>query len=240
MTDTNEQVTIAEGLKTADFSLILASSVHDMKNSLGMLLNSLDTVMRAMPPQNEEQEQQFSTLHYEASRINTELIQLLSIYRMQNDRLPVQIDECYLIDVLEEQVARNDLLFQSRGLDVQIDCDEDLVWYFDGELIGGVVHNVLVNAARYTKKTIRLSARLEDELLEIAVADDGIGYPDAMMRAPEEGSMGPVDFQKGNTHLGLYFAQQVASLHRRNDRNGQIELSNGGDLGGGIFKIFLP
>ncbi|WP_246841723.1 hypothetical protein [Cellvibrio sp. PSBB023] len=33
-----------------DFSFVLASSVHDMKNSLGMLLNTLGAMMEASPP----------------------------------------------------------------------------------------------------------------------------------------------------------------------------------------------
>lgn len=224
----------------ADFSLILASSVHDMKNSLGMLLNSLECVMQETPAENEDQAKRFATLQYEASRINTELIQLLSIYRMENDRLPVQVDEHYLIDVLEEQVARNDMLFQTRSLTVDVDCDEDLLWYFDAELIGGVVHNVLVNGARYSKSKMKLKAEVVDDELIVTVADDGGGYPSFMLGCPKQSFAKSVSFSEGNTHLGLYFAQETARLHSRNKRQGRIDLSNGGDLGGGVFNIYLP
>lgn len=224
----------------ADFSLVLASSVHDMKNSLGMLLSSLESVMQNTPAQDDDQSKRFATLQYEASRINTELIQLLAIYRMDNDRLPVQVDEHYLIDILEEQVARNDMLFQTRELSVEIDCDEDLLWYFDGELVGGVVHNILVNGARYSRAKMLLKARLEDDELIITVADDGGGYPKFMLGSPEQSFAKSVSFSEGNTHLGLYFAQETASLHARNGRKGHIELSNGGPLGGGVFNIHLP
>ena len=228
------------GEAKADFSLILASSVHDMKNSLGMLLNSLESVMQETPAENEEQAKRFATLQYEASRINTELIQLLSIYRMENDRLPVQVDEHYLIDVLEEQVARNDTLFQTRSLQVSIDCDEDLLWYFDAELVGGVIHNILVNGARYSKSQMKVSARLENEEMIITVSDDGGGYPPFMLGTPNQSFAKSVSFSEGNTHLGLYFAQETARLHSRNQREGRIDLSNGGDLGGGVFQMYLP
>jgi len=224
----------------ADFSLILASSVHDMKNSLGMLLNSLESVMQETPAENEAQAKRFATLQYEASRINTELIQLLSVYRMENDRLPVQVDEHYLIDVLEEQVARNDMLFQTRNLAVEVDCDEDLLWYFDAELIGGVIHNVLVNGARYSKSKMKVKAEINDDELIVTVSDDGGGYPSFMLGCPQQSFVKSVSFSEGNTHLGLYFAQETARLHSRNQRQGRIDLSNGGDLGGGVFNIFLP
>lgn len=45
-----------------DFSLVLASSVHDMKNSLGMLLNSLEEVIEHSPPKDDLQKKNFSIL----------------------------------------------------------------------------------------------------------------------------------------------------------------------------------
>lgn len=223
----------------ADFSLILASSVHDMKNSVGMLLASLEEFIAESEPQSDQQGKRLATLQYEASRISGELIQLLSIYRMQGNRLPVHIEEQFISDVLEDQVARNDMLFQTRNLTVNIDCDHDLRWFFDGELIGGVIHNVLVNCARYTKNAIELSATIDNDVLCITVADNGGGYPKMMLEEPVSEDAG-VDFQSGSTHLGLYFAGKVAAMHTQNDKKGTIKLENGGKLGGGMFKLYLP
>lgn len=224
----------------SDFSLVLASSVHDMKNSLGMLLSSLEELIRAAPPQNKGQETQMATLQYEALRINTELVQLLAIYRMQENRLPLHIDECYLIDVLEDQVARNDMLLRTRNLTLELDCDEDLLWYFDAELVGGVVHNVLVNGARYSRERMLLRARVEADQLLITIADDGAGYPPSMLQSSLRETSAGVDFSAGNTHLGLYFARRVAEMHRRKERTGRIELANNGPLGGSVFTLMLP
>lgn len=222
-----------------DFSLVLASSVHDMKNSLGMLLNSLEVLIRDNSPKDEEQVKQFATLQYETSRINGELIQLLSIYRMENDRLPLNVDEHFVIDTLEEQLARNHMLFETRGVDVQINCDKDLNWYYDGELVGGVIHNVLVNCARYTNAKLLLNAEVVDNALCIFIADDGQGYPESMIHAPQENNMG-VSFASGSTNLGLFFASEVAKMHFQDGVCGRIELKNSGPLGGGVFKLYLP
>ncbi len=222
-----------------DFSLVLASSVHDMKNSLGMLLNSLEVMMREHPPEDSGQVRRFATLQYETSRINSELIQLLSIYRMDNNRLPINIDEHFVLETLEDQLARNELLFESRHLRVKVDCDTDLHWYYDSELIGGVIHNVLVNCARYADQQLQVSAVVEGEQLCVTVADDGEGYPDVMISAPQNYDAG-VSFSSGSTNLGLFFASAVTRKHCRGDTCGRIELSNGGSLGGGVFKLFLP
>lgn len=223
----------------ADFSFMLASSVHDMKNSLGMLLTTLDETMRDMPAKTPEQQQRFATLQYEASRINGELIQLLSLYRMNLQAMPIRVEENYVRDAIDDQLARNDMLFVSRHLNVNFNCDEDLLWYFDSDLVGGVLHNVLVNCARYTRSQLSIKAWLEDSGLFVQIEDDGQGYPEAMLSQPVDLGAS-VSFESGSTNLGLYFAQTVAQLHKAKDRKGSIALANGGDLGGGVFTLFLP
>src|SRR5690606_33718720 len=140
-----------------DFSFVLASSVHDMKNSLGMLLSTLAAMMEKSPPRDAEQAEFFSTLEYEAARINGELVQLLSLYRMDEKTLAIVIDEHQVDDIIEEQIARNDTLLKSRNIDVEIKCDPDLFWHFDNELIGGVINNLIVNCARYCKNELQIS-----------------------------------------------------------------------------------
>jgi len=222
-----------------DFALVLAASVHDMKNSLGMLLNTLAGMMESSPPLSPEQAKTYAVLEYEAARINSELIQLLSLYRMQEKRLMVQIDEHYLIDILEEQLARNDMLFRTRGIQVSLDCDQDLRWYLDGELVGGVINTVLVNCSRYCRQALAISVSLDEQGLCIRVADDGQGYPAAMLNLPLQDKAG-VSFASGSTNLGLFFASRVARLHTAKGVQGRIALDNGGPLGGGVFSLHLP
>ncbi|GAB1257310.1 HAMP domain-containing sensor histidine kinase [Aurantivibrio plasticivorans] len=225
--------------ESLDFSLILASSVHDMKNSVGMLLNSLEEYIHESDETDPAQEKRIATLQYEGSRISGELIQLLSIYRMQDQRLPVQIDENFVMDTFDDQIARNDMLFQTRGIQVDVECDDNLRWYYDNELVGGVIHNILINCARYTREKIVLAAVVENNQLCIEIADDGGGYPSAMIDAPINEDRG-VSFESGSTNLGLYFASKVAALHVQNDQCGSISLANGGTLGGGRFIMRLP
>lgn len=230
---------MSDNQEPIDFSLVIASSVHDMKNSIGMLLASLEGVIQDTPAANKTQEKRFNTLHYEASRINSELIQLLTIYRMYNKFLPVQIDEHYVIDVLEDQVARNHMLFETGSIQLNFECDDNLNWYYDDDLIGSVVHNVLVNCIRYTKETITLSAAIEGDFLCFCIADDGPGYPESMLEKPAE-LVGEAQVGKGDTHLGLYFASRIAAMHKQKNRHGYIKLENGGPLGGGVFKLYIP
>jgi K+-sensing histidine kinase KdpD len=236
--DDNAKQDTANFATDLDFSFVLASSAHDMKNSLGMLLNSLEEVISYAPPQDQTQMKHFSVLQYEASRINSELIQLLTVYRLKQKNLPFNFDENYLLETFEDQIARNDVLFKTKSLELKVECDTDLAWFYDNELIGNVIHNVLINAARYAKSAVLLTARLENNQLIITIEDDGSGFPAFMMEAAalENNSKSATN----STQLGLFFAGKIAYFHRQGERHGYIQLTNGGQLGGGVFSIILP
>lgn len=236
----NSETNKANQAPPLDFALVLASSVHDMKNSVGMLLASLEEVIQDTPPENEEQKKRFNTLHYESSRINNELVQLLTIYRMQNQFLPLRIDHHYVIDVMEEQVARNHMLLETGNVDLDLQCDDELNWYYDNDLISSVIHNLFVNCIRYTKSKIAIRAEELDGFLCISIEDDGPGYPKHMLEKPSNLVENAADVADGGTHLGLYFAEQIAAMHKQDEKVGHISLENGGIYGGGVFKLYIP
>lgn len=223
--------------ESLDFSMVMASAVHDMKNSLGMLLHSLDE-LRDEIPDTIAGSSRFNTLRYEAERVHGDLVQLLGLYRLDQHTLSAHIEEHFLPDYLEAQIARHIPLLDGHGLEHELICTP-VSGYFDADLLAGVINNIVNNAIRYTQSRIQISAEESEGYLVIRVADDGRGYPDTMLQAavstPE-----PIDFQSGSTRLGLYFADAVAQLHRDGDRTGEVRILNGGPLDGGVFEIWLP
>ena len=222
-----------------DFSMIIASAVHDMKNSLSMLLHSVDTLCEQLPD-NVREQLNTSTIQYEAERVNSYLIQLLGLYRLQNEKLGVHLDEHYLIDLLDEQAAHYSEMLRAKSIALNVEVDSGLAWFFDRELILGIINNALNNASRYTHKSILLKAYETNDYLAIEVHDDGNGYPESMLDTRPGSILNNIKFSTGSTSLGLYFASNVASLHKAGEREGKIELENGGDLGGGLFRLLLP
>ncbi|MBU2955114.1 sensor histidine kinase [Marinobacter sp. F3R08] len=220
-----------------DFSMVLASAVHDMKNSLGMLLNSLDE-LRCEEKTSLGESSRFNTLQYEAERMHNDLVQLLGIYRLGENNLSAHIEEHFVPDFLSEHLARHTPLLKGLGIDVAIEA-EDINGFFDEDLLTGVLNNTINNAIRYTQKKILLTAGERDGYLVIGVEDDGQGYPEAMQHTGTL-NFGSLDFKSGSTSLGLFFASSVAKLHSEGDRTGSIKLHNGGTFGGGVFEIWLP
>ena len=220
-----------------DFSMLLASSVHDIKNSLGMLINSLDQVVQLEACVDPEQRKSFGILHSEASRINHSLIHLLGVYRLQHEQLKLQNDEVYVQDFLEEQVASQQTLFDASDIEVSIDCDADIVGFFDQSLISGVVSNILVNCEKYTQDKLILTAKAHGKGLLIQIQDNGRGYPQHIIDNLSNEGRG-LDFETGSTNLGLFFASEIAQLHHCDNERGSINLSN--NETGGCFTLYIP
>ncbi|MCR8921747.1 HAMP domain-containing histidine kinase [Dasania sp. GY-MA-18] len=219
-----------------DFPMLLASSVHDIKNSLGMLLNSLESMID-INDSDTEKRHQFSVLHGEASRINHSLIHLLGLYRLDNNQLSINNQEVYLEDFLEEQAASQQLLFDINNIKLNIHCDPNLSGYFDENLIAGVVGNILVNCAKYTQDRIDIYCDKVDAGIVIQIKDNGSGYPQSIIDKLSNNERS-LDFNTGSTNLGLFFAAEIAKLHRCKEKTGSISLSNHDN--GGCFTLSLP
>ncbi len=225
-------------MEAREMEMLLASSIHDMKNSIAMILNSVDQLsVDTLSADNSNKH--LAHLRYEASRLNNDLMHLLGVYRMQEQELPIAIDEHEVYEILHHQYLKNEILLEKSNIQFKLDCDEEEIWYFDNELIGGVINNVVVNAVRYSHSNICISAKIENQQLCIEVNDDGDGYPENMIHC-RDNPLKSIDFRTGSTSLGLYFASKVANLHKKGALCGHVELKNGGDLGGGVFAIYLP
>jgi len=222
------------------FNMVLASTVHDMKNSLGMLAESINQIVAQIDPQSLDDDAQanYGIVQYESSRVNNSLMQLLALYKLENEQLPFCPNYCNLSDFLEEQMLKHSMLLAAKGIECKIDVDEELEGIFDESLVETVLENIIGNATRYTKSQIQITCR-QGEFTVIEVTDDGPGYPSAMIELAGSYMQG-INQSTGSTGLGLFFAQKIAGLHNHKGRRGKIILSNGGKLGGGKFELLLP
>jgi len=221
-----------------DFSDILATSAHDMKNSLFMLLQSIEKLAED-ESFSATQHQAFADLHYQTSRVNGTLMQLLALYRDENKHLPVYIEEHSVLELLEEILEKNRIYLNCNHIEASVEVDESLMGYFDQDLISYLISDIFVNALRHTKKMIIMRAFLEDQYLNIQIEDDGLGYP-AHMLAMSQDDTSEFNGGKGRSGLGLLFAKKIAAEHKTKLLQGHILLENRAETGGSLFTLRLP
>jgi signal transduction histidine kinase len=179
-------------------------------------------------------------MEFEFAHLNGLLVQLLGLYKLGVNQLPLHPAYHELDDFIEAQLAGHQDVFRSRGIMVTYEVDPlSPLGFFDRELIASVLDNSINNAIRHARQALLISASDEAGQLVLTINDDGEGYPAEMIERQAEYVQG-INHSSGSTGLGLYFAARIAGLHQRGGLCGRTEIANGGALGGGVFRIYLP
>jgi len=218
------------------FPAILASSVHDIKNSLTslrVLLSQLENIHQDPKPT------EFKQLEFETNRMNNCLMQLLTLYKIDLSQFNLTIDEHSAADILEDVVAQQSTLLSLSQVQLITECRDDLLCYCDSALISNALCTLVNNAQRYCLNKVLLSATQEDDYIVFCIEDDGKGYPQSLISSDYK-QLPQIDLASGNTGLGLFFAKTIAQLHVKADKQGFIITDNNSQFGGARFKLYLP
>jgi signal transduction histidine kinase len=171
-------------------------------------------------------------LHHQSDRMRRVVDQLLDLSRLDADRISVAPERLPLrkhIEGIVHGVAAVDVK------DVDVAVPDDLVVMLDPATVDRVVANLVVNAIRYGKPPVVVSAEQSDQHVRICVDDNGEGVaPDFVPYLFDRfrrsaGSAG----KAAGTGLGLAIARSYARAH-------------GGDVfyherrGGARFELVVP
>ena len=230
--------------------MFLASTVHDMKNSISVLSGTLENLIAAAAPPSvpaapdQPQYEQLGQMLYQTRRLNDNLIQLLALYKeVGKPGYPFDPAAHRVSELVDQVKGQARILLQSRGVTLDVDFPADAIWTFDEDLIIGVLVHAINNAIRYTRDRIGLTVKIDGDYLELRVEDNGGGFPPAILEAGADAmktGVNKVNFLSNSSGLGLYFSSEVAKMHKHRQRHGGIALENGGALGGGSFILRLP
>jgi signal transduction histidine kinase len=155
----------------------------------------------------------------DASRsLSTLIADILDLAGIEAGLVALELDTLDLHTTLAGVLALVREQARHRKLKLEFDCPPDIGWLVaDEKRLRQVLFNLLANAVRFTPAggTVGLSARRADGTVEIAVADTGIGIPEADQarvfesfqrgRTPEGGQGGP--------GLGLTLVKRFVEMH---------------------------
>ncbi|WP_371323775.1 HAMP domain-containing sensor histidine kinase [Dechloromonas sp. ZY10] len=153
------------------------------------------------------------------------LTRLLTAYRLMQHDARLALQPCRIDELCAEAALTQRSPFAARGLELTVDCQVLDEWVCARDLVADMLNNALQNACRHARQRVRLSARTNADGLQLCVEDDGPGFS---------------ELPPQTTGSGLLLAGRLAELHRRSERHGHLQLSNGGRLGGAVFTLTLP
>lgn len=113
----------------------------------------------------------------EGTAFQRTLQNILDLWRIKQDELPIEIQELSIADVIDETIFSVQETLLGKPVEIQKDIAAPLP-KIRGDLakINQILFLLLDNAAKFTEEgTIRIGARIEDDRLHCWVEDTGIG-----------------------------------------------------------------
>jgi len=208
----------------------VAVASHELRTPAASVYGVLATLDRRWDDLTEEQRLMLvRSGHEQGERLRLLLEQLLDLSRLDSRVTTIEPRPI----VVRAAVA--ELLRQTYGTpqppDVQLEISEDLAAVADPVVLDRVVSNLLVNASRYGRPPVIVTATQTDNHLRIAVEDSGSGVaPQLEHRLFERFERGP---EAKGSGLGLSIARAYARAH-----GGDVVYTPRGR--GARFELILP
>lgn len=216
----------------------VANISHELKTPIGALALLSEAVLSAKDEP--ESVEKFATrMQLEARRLTDLVQEIINLSRLQ-DSDPLEIaTEIMVSDLINEAIDLCKTTSEAKGIQISSSQIPAVSVLGDGEQLIMALHNLLENAINYSPSNtkVSISASIDDQIIEIAVADQGIGIPEGEIERIFERfyRVDPARSREtGGTGLGLSIVKHVASKH-----GGEIKVWSAPNVGS-TFALRLP
>lgn len=216
----------------------VANISHELKTPIGALSLLSEAVLSAADEP--ESVVKFATrMQIEAKRLTDLVQEIINLSRLQ-DSDPLQVaTENYVEDLINEAVDSVKTTSEAKGIAVSSNAIPEVVVLGDSEQLVMAIHNLLENAINYSPENtkVSVSSNVSGDIVEIIVADQGIGIPDDVQDRIFERfyRVDPARSREtGGTGLGLSIVKHVATNH-----GGEVKVWSSPNVGSS-FAMRLP
>ena len=216
----------------------VANISHELKTPIGALSLLSEAVLSAADEP--DSVVKFATrMQLEAKRLTDLVQEIINLSRLQDSDPLLVANENSVADLINEAIDLVKTTSESKGISVTTTELPDVVVLGDGEQLIMAIHNLLENAINYSPENtkVSVSSTLTDGIVEIIVADQGIGIPESEQDRIFERfyRVDPARSREtGGTGLGLSIVKHVASKH-----GGEVKVWSSPNVGSS-FALRLP
>lgn len=201
----------AQQLKLASLGRLTASIAHEIRNPLSALRQA--SQLLAETPYLQAGEQYLTqVVEQNCMRINRIIEDILQLSRK---RQPLQ-EGLRLKPWLDHFARQFQTLHSDQNFDLDIQCEDSLIMYFDPDHLQQVLHNLCGNGLRYALRNAATQARLElhasrcGQRLQLDISDNGGG----ISAEQAEHLFEPFFTTEHNgTGLGLYLCRELCEAN---------------------------
>jgi K+-sensing histidine kinase KdpD len=218
---------------------LIGSVSHELRTPLSSILGAT-TVLASAPAVTADPklEALANVVREETARLNNVIQNLLDATRISSDGLRPRFEWAEVADIVNAALERHRVHLAGHPLEIDLARELPLA-YVDQNLIEQALSHVIANAIKYSPpgSLIRVSGRVEDGSLKLAVTDHGAG-----LSADELSRLGERFFRGARTAatttgsgLGIWIAK--AFLHAN---GGSLEAISSGAGAGSTIILRLP
>jgi signal transduction histidine kinase len=192
----------------------VSDASHELRTPLAVLKTELELAL-GRGRSAEQLEAAVGSAVEETDRLVQLAEDLLVIARFDQGRLPVRLAPVDVDHVLTDVRARFAIRSRETNRQLVADAPDGLRLTADPERLRQALANLVDNAFRHGKGTVRMSARASNGSVELHVSDEGPGFPpDFLDAAFERFTRADEGRGRGGTGLGLAIVEAIARAHR--------------------------
>jgi PAS domain S-box-containing protein len=167
---------------------------------------------------NKEQSAYVQEIHNATEKMVALIQSLLSISRIEQEKIKLNLDECNLLDLITKTAISYTDKAKINNVRIELPkTDKNLIATLDQEKIGQVLSNLLDNAIKYSPKgkvTISIEEKPQDVIIN--VADTGIGISESEIEKIGTRfyrTQSAINLDHQGTGLGLFIAKTIVEKH---------------------------
>ena len=213
---TLENARLVTDLRHADRmkSEFMATMSHELRTPLNIIIGYNDLLSEGtFGDLTADQRDVIERIRQNSSDLLTLINATLDVNRLEAGKLPVEVEEFRLTELLDEVRSQAERLPRTDGVALEWEIDSDGRLCSDPRKIKIILRNLITNALKFSdagRVTVSVT-HLPKGLVEFTVADTGIGIPDDEL--PNIFGMfqqvHATDRHTSGVGLGLYIVQQL-------------------------------
>lgn len=225
-----------------DKDLLFSILTHDLKNPLSSMQIISRVYLDEFNNLSNDEKLDFMKDITEAANSAGMLIENLLVWsRSQRNLLQIFYEETHLSMVIKNQIQINEHVARAKNVNIKNNISDDLYIVTDPNLLSIIIGNFISNSIKFSYRfgIVQISSRFDEELkiVEISVADNGIGMTNDQIKnlfKPNINKSSKGTENESGTGLGLIICSELV-----NKLSGKILVESSINKGS-TFTLQLP